>query len=87
MTTAFHTKLYGTFIEIQSNLRRKNFIPQIKAPVFLEVLSTVEIMQEPQANLEEKDNPSPVSHRSDSNSDSEANSTCCNRPDSWLHLE
>ena len=44
-------------------------------------------MQEPQANLEEKDNPSPVSHRSDSNSDSEANSTCCNRPDSWLHLE
>ena len=82
MTTAFHTKLYGTFIEIQSNLRRKNFIPQIKAPVFLEVLSTVEIMQEPQANLEEKDNPSPVSHRSDSNSDSEANSTCCNRPDS-----
>ena len=69
MTTAFHTKLYGTFIEIQSNLRRKNFIPQIKAPVFLEVLSTVEIMQEPQANLEEKDNPSPVSHRSDSNSD------------------
>ena len=69
MTTAFHTRLYGTFIEIQSNLRRKNFIPQIKAPVFLEVLSTVEIMQEPQANLEEKDNPSPVSHRSDSNSD------------------
>ena len=60
----------------------KNFIPQIKAPVFLEVLSKVEIMQEPQANLEEKDNPSPVSHRSDSNSDSEANSTCCNRPDS-----
>ena len=40
MTTVFHTWAYGKFIEIQSNLRKK----KLKAPVFLEAVSAIEIM-------------------------------------------
>ena len=55
MTTTFHAWPYGRFIEIQSNLRRKK---RIKAPIFLETVLAIEIMQEPQSNLEDKVNPS-----------------------------
>ena len=34
------------------------FIEQMKAPIFLEGILTMEIMKEPQSNLEEKVNPS-----------------------------
>ena len=44
MTTIFHARLYGRFIEIQSNLRRKKLIERIKVPVFLEAVLVVEIM-------------------------------------------
>ena len=43
MTTVFHPWAYGRFIEIQSNLQ-KNFIEQIKVPIFLEAVLTIEIM-------------------------------------------
>ena len=56
MTIVFHTWPYGTFIEIQSNLRKKNFIERIKAPIFLKAVLAIEIM--PQSNLENKVNPS-----------------------------
>ena len=36
----------------------RNFTEQIKAPIFLEGLLAIEIMSEPQSNLEEKVNPS-----------------------------
>ena len=36
MTTVFHAWTYGRFIEIQRNLDERNFIEQIKAPIFLE---------------------------------------------------
>ena len=35
-----------------------NFIERIKAPIFLEVILAIDIMQVPQLNLEEKVNPS-----------------------------
>ena len=44
MTTVFHTWAYGGFIEIPSNLMRKNPIERIKDPVFLEAVLAVEIM-------------------------------------------
>ena len=44
MTTVLHACSYGRFIEIQS-----------KAPIFLEQVLVIEIMLEPQSNLEEKD--------------------------------
>ena len=44
MKTVFQARLYGRFIEIQSNLRRKYFIEQIQAPIFLEALLAIEIM-------------------------------------------
>ena len=59
VTTVLHTRAYGRFIEIQSNLRR-NFTERIKAPIFLEAVLAIEIerVQESQSNLEEKVNPS-----------------------------
>ena len=53
MTTVFHAWPYGRFIGIQSNLRRKKLLEQIKAPIFLEAVLAIEIMLEPQSNLEE----------------------------------
>ena len=41
---------------MQSNLRKMKLIEHIKAPIFLEAVLTVEIMLEPQSNLEEKFN-------------------------------
>ena len=58
MKTAFHARSYGRFIEIKSNLRKKNFIERIKAPIFLEAVVAIEIMEDVQSNLDEKDNPS-----------------------------
>ena len=57
MTTVFHAWLYDRSIEIQSSFRRNNVIAQIKAPIFLEVVLVIEIMYEPQSNLEEDVNP------------------------------
>ena len=57
MTTVFHARQYGRFVEIKNNLKRK-FIKIIKAPIFLEELLAIEIRYEPQSNSEEKDNPS-----------------------------
>ena len=54
MTTVFHTWAYGGFIEIQSNLRRRNFIERMKALIFFKAALAIE----PQSNLEEKVNPS-----------------------------
>ena len=44
VTTVFHTWVNGRFIEIQSNVRRKNFIERIKALIFLEAVLAIEIM-------------------------------------------
>ena len=44
MTTVFHTWVYDRLVEIHSNLRKKNFIKQIKAAIFLEAVLTIEIM-------------------------------------------
>ena len=69
MTTVFHARLYGRFIETQSNLRRNklhitnqgsNFVPALK--------STSHFLAQ-----------SIVSRRSDSSS--ETNSSCCYRSD------
>ena len=57
MKTVFYTWVYGRFIEIQSNFKREKLQP-IKAPIFLEVVLAIEIMQKPQSNLEEKVNTS-----------------------------
>ena len=43
VTTVFHTWVNRRFIEIQSNLRRKNFIERIKPSIFLEAVSAIEI--------------------------------------------
>ena len=50
--TVFHTSMYGRFIEIQSNLSRKNFIERTKALISLAAVVAMEIM------LKEKLNPS-----------------------------
>ena len=57
MTTVFYARLYCRFIEIQATSVERNFIEQIKAPIFLEAVLAIEIMKEPQSNLEEKVNP------------------------------
>ena len=44
MTTVFHAWPYGRFIEIQSNLRERNFVEQVKAPIFLEAVLAIEII-------------------------------------------
>ena len=58
MTTAFHARPYGRFIEIRRILGERNLIEQVKAPIFLKAVLAIEIIQEPQSNLEEKDSPS-----------------------------
>ena len=57
MTAVFDAWSYCRFIEIQSNLTRNKFHSAIKAPIFLEAVLAMEIMQEPQSNLEGKVNP------------------------------
>ena len=43
VTTVFHARRYGKFIEIQSNLGERNFIERSKAPIFLEAMLSIEI--------------------------------------------
>ena len=58
MTTVFHTWLYGKFIEIQNNLRRKKLQRANQGSIFLKAILAIEIMSEPQSSLEEKVKPS-----------------------------
>ena len=44
MTAVFHARPYGRFIEKQANLRRKERIEQIKAPILLEAVLAIEII-------------------------------------------
>ena len=44
MTTLFYTRLYGRFVQIQSNIRKKKLQEQLKAPLFLEAVSAIEII-------------------------------------------
>ena len=48
MTTVFHIKAYGRFIWANGRYRptsgERNFIKQIKAPIFLEAVLAIEIM-------------------------------------------
>ena len=129
MTIVFNAWTYGRFIEIQSNPRRKKVHRTNQGTILLELLLGIEIIEEPQSNLEEKIYPSilkdgfsskadppiftstapvllerpnktssefqalkskryvlhqsTVSLRSDSSS--EANSSCCHRPDAWSY--
>ena len=50
--------MHGRMVHLQTTSGERKFIEQIKAPIFLEAVLTVEIMYEPQSNLEEKVNPS-----------------------------
>ena len=54
-TTVFYASSYGEFIEIQSNFRRKKLHRTNQGSFFLEAVLAIEIMQEPQPDLEEKD--------------------------------
>ena len=56
MTAVFHARLYGRFMETYSNLRR-NFMEQIKAPIFFETVLAIEIMSELPSNFAEKTTP------------------------------
>ena len=57
MTIVFHTWLYGKFIEIQDNLRRKKLQRTNQGSIFLKAILAIEIMSEP-SSLEEKVKPS-----------------------------
>ena len=53
--------MHGHMVDLQryrATSRERSFIEQIKAPIFLGVVLAIEIMSEPQSNLDEKDNPS-----------------------------
>ena len=52
MTTVFCTWSYDRSIERQSHSGETYFIERIKAPIFLEAHLAIEIIQEPQSNLE-----------------------------------
>ena len=59
MTIIIHAWPYGRFIEIyKATSGEKNFIEQIKPLIFFQTVLAIEIMYEPQPNLEEKVNPS-----------------------------
>ena len=53
MTIVFHTGLYGKFIEIQDNLRRKKLQRTNQGSIFLKAILAIEIMSKP-SSLEEK---------------------------------
>ena len=44
MTTVLHARLYGRFIEIYSNFRRKKLQKRIKAPILYEAVLPIEIL-------------------------------------------
>ena len=53
--------MQGSMVEIsryRATSEGRNFIDQIKAPVFLKAVLGIKIIYEPQFNLEDKDNPS-----------------------------
>ena len=53
--------MHGCMVDLYRNRAtsgERNFIEWIKVPIFLEAVLAIEIMQEPQSNLEEKVNPS-----------------------------
>ena len=52
MTTTFHSWAYRRFIERQSNLRRKEFRRTNQGSKFFGGSFAIEIMQEPQSNLD-----------------------------------
>ena len=54
MVAVCRVRPYGRFIEIQSNSGEKNLIERIKADVEADL---IEIIKEPQSNLEENVNP------------------------------
>ena len=58
MSTVLHAWPNGRFIEIQSNLSRKQLDRMNQGSNFLAGFLVIEIMQECQSNLKEKDNPS-----------------------------
>ena len=45
-------------VRYRSTSGERNFIEQIEAAILLEVVLAIEAMQDPQSNLEKKDNPS-----------------------------
>ena len=53
--------MHGHIVDLwryRVTLGKRNFIEQIKAPIFLEVVLAIKIMYKPKANLEEKVNTS-----------------------------
>ena len=56
MRTIFYARPHGHFHRYRATSGERNFTERIKAPIFLDVVLTIEIMQEPQSYLEEKDN-------------------------------
>ena len=58
MTTVFQARAYGRFIEVKSILRRKKFLRTYQGSNFHgEAVLVIEMVQETQFNLEDKDNP------------------------------
>ena len=43
MTTVFHAKPYGRFIEVRTTSRERN-LEQIKAPIFLEAVLAIDTL-------------------------------------------
>ena len=44
MTTVFHAKPYGRFIEVRTTSRERNFLEQIKAPIFVEAVLAIDTL-------------------------------------------
>ena len=53
----YSIKAGGRFIEINANHKKRHFIEQIKALIFLEAVLTIKAMSEPHSNLQEIDIP------------------------------
>ena len=52
--------MHGSIVDLKqykATSGERNFIERIKAPIFLEPILAIEMMQEPRSNLEEKVNP------------------------------
>ena len=49
--------MHGRMVDLwryRASSGERNFVERIKAPIFLEAVLAIEIMQEPQSNLEKK---------------------------------
>ena len=55
MTAVFHARPYGRFIEIQSNLWRNKLHRTNQSYIFLEAALAIQVIEEHQSNLDEKD--------------------------------